>query len=240
MTDLAPPRAPARLRATAILLFAALLLAPLLVRTGLLHFRFGLMLMALAIVGAALALLVTLVFLVLPRSRSARGHLGISALLAALPVAVGVLVLVPALAVPVIHDISTDIADPPQFRGAVELRGDASNPLVRDDKLDEMQRKGYPDLAGIDTALPPAQAFERAIAVVKTIGWEVTATDPAAGLIEASQTTFWFGFVDDIAIRVRPAANGSRIDLRSVSRVGEGDLGANARRIRHFVAEFGN
>jgi uncharacterized protein (DUF1499 family) len=65
----------------------------------------------------------------------------------------------------------------------------------------------------------------------------VVAADPAAGRIEATATTFWFGFVDDVVVRVRPAAGGgSRIDVRSVSRVGKSDVGANAKRIRAYRA----
>ncbi|HQX74726.1 MAG TPA: DUF1499 domain-containing protein, partial [Thermoflexales bacterium] len=73
----------------------------------------------------------------------------------------------------------------------------------------------------------------------RSLGWQIHHTDAARGMLEASETTFWFGFTDDIVIRVRPHHEGSRIDLRSVSRVGRGDLGANARRILRFSTVFG-
>ena len=67
------------------------------------------------------------------------------------------------------------------------------------------------------------------------MGWEVVAADPAAGRIEAVATTFWFGFKDDIVVRVAPAGAGSLIDARSKSRVGVGDLGTNAQRLRAYL-----
>ena len=68
------------------------------------------------------------------------------------------------------------------------------------------------------------------------MGWEVLAADPAALRIEATDRSLWFGFADDIVVRVTPAGeNGSRIDVRSLSRVGIGDLGVNARRVQAFV-----
>ncbi|MBP6053313.1 MAG: DUF1499 domain-containing protein, partial [Pseudomonadales bacterium] len=103
---------------------------------------------------------------------------------------------------------------------------------------DAAQRAGYPELRTIESVLAPAAAFAKALATARSLGWEIHATDAQRGLLEASETTFWFGFIDDIAIRVRPYNDGSRIDLRSVSRVGRGDLGANAKRIRRFSAAF--
>jgi len=66
----------------------------------------------------------------------------------------------------------------------------------------------------------------------------VVASDAAAGRIEATATTRWFGFKDDVIVRIRPEAAGSRVDVRSVSRVGRGDLGANAARVREFLAKL--
>ena len=98
------------------------------------------------------------------------------------------------------------------------------------------QREAYPDLQPVTVEMPPAQAFERALATVQDMGWELVATEADAGRIEATDTTFWFGFKDDVVIRVKPAGGGSRIDIRSLSRVGGGDVGTNAKRIRDYVA----
>jgi uncharacterized protein (DUF1499 family) len=82
----------------------------------------------------------------------------------------------------------------------------------------------------------PGRAFDRAVAAAKAMGWDIVASDPAGGRIEATDTTFWFGFKDDVVVRVTPQPAGSRVDVRSLSRVGGGDLGANAARIRAFLA----
>ena len=81
---------------------------------------------------------------------------------------------------------------------------------------------------------PPRQAFDRALATARSLGWDIVASDPPAGRIEATDTTFWFGFKDDVVIRIRPQGSGARLDVRSKSRVGRSDVGANAARIRRF------
>lgn len=98
----------------------------------------------------------------------------------------------------------------------------------------EAQRKAYPDIAPIVIALPPEAAFTRVVKAAEAMGWEVVSRDPATGRIEAVATTFWFGFKDDITVRVQPTGQGSRVDVRSRSRVGRGDAGTNAQRIRGF------
>jgi uncharacterized protein (DUF1499 family) len=84
----------------------------------------------------------------------------------------------------------------------------------------------------------PAGAFEAALAAARAEGWSIDATDPENGRIEASVRSFWFGFVDDVVVQVSPAEGGSRIDVRSTSRVGVSDLGANAKRVRAFQHAF--
>jgi uncharacterized protein (DUF1499 family) len=84
---------------------------------------------------------------------------------------------------------------------------------------------------------PPAQAFDRALAAARAMSWEIVASDPAQGRIEATATTFWFGFKDDIVVRIAAEGAGSRLDVRSLSRIGKSDVGANARRIRDYLAK---
>lgn len=215
-----------------------LLAAPLTNRFGLLPFRIALLLVALAVAGAGLLLLATLIMLCLRRYRPWRARLGITTALAALPVAVAAMIVIPGAGTPMIHDISTDILDPPQFVAALVLRGPDSNPLQRGSEIDRAQQHAYATIAPIETTLEPAAAFARAQTIAASLGWQIHAADVASGLIETSVSSFWFGFVDDIAIRVRGSPTGSRIDLRSVSRVGKGDLGANARRIQRFQQAF--
>jgi uncharacterized protein (DUF1499 family) len=140
-----------------------------------------------------------------------------------------------AQTVPPIHDITTDLDNPPSFQAIVPLRADAPNTLDRPPMLAGQQREGYPDLAPITLPLPPAQAFDRALTVAQDEGWDIVTADAGSGRIEATDTTFWFGFKDDVAVRLTPWGTGTRVDVRSASRVGRSDVGTNARRIRDFL-----
>lgn len=90
-------------------------------------------------------------------------------------------------------------------------------------------------LAGVWVPLPPAQVCPLALAAAQDMGWDVAETNEREGRIEATATTFWFGFKDDVVVRLTPVGAGSRIDVRSVSRVGVSDLGVNAQRIRAYL-----
>lgn len=165
--------------------------------------------------------------------------------LAAVAAIVGALaVLVPyswqrtASRVPRIHDITTDTLSPPTFVAIVPLRANAPNTLEYSPEVAAQQKTGYPDIAPLTLALPPDQAFDRALAAAKEQGWAIVAADKAAGRIEATDTTFFFGFTDDIVVRITPEANGSRIDVRSVSRIGRSDVGTNAARIRGYLSRL--
>lgn len=140
---------------------------------------------------------------------------------------------------PRIHDITTDPADPPGFEAVVPLRPPGANTLVYGGPaLAAQQAAAYPDIRPILSPLTPDRAYELARSLVHAYGWKPVREDPQAGAIEAVDTTFWFGFKDDISIRVRPREGGSRVDVRSVSRVGVSDVGTNARRIRRFIRDF--
>jgi len=102
----------------------------------------------------------------------------------------------------------------------------------------KQQLAGYPELRPALLSASVPAAFDTALAAARQMGWDIVATDPAAGRFEATATTPWFGFKDDIVVRVTPRESGSRVDVRSLSRVGRGDLGANARRIRDYVAKL--
>ena len=141
--------------------------------------------------------------------------------------------------VPRIHDITTDTRNPPQFVAVLALRTHAPNTTVYGGSaLASQQEKAYPDIQPLIVAAPPDQAFDRALAAAKSMGWAIDAADKSAGRIEATDSTFWFGFKDDIVVRVEPnpAGSGSRIDVRSESRIGRSDVGTNARRIRRYLA----
>jgi uncharacterized protein (DUF1499 family) len=138
--------------------------------------------------------------------------------------------------VPMIHDITTDTETPPVFVAILPLRANAPNSAdYEGPELAAQQRTGYPDLGPLTLQLPPAQAFAHALETARAMGWEIVASEPVEGRIEATDTTFWFGFKDDVVVRVKPDGNGSRIDVRSVSRVGRSDVGKNARRITEYL-----
>jgi len=143
-----------------------------------------------------------------------------------------------AQGLPPIHDISTDLADPPAFVEVLKRRtAPGLNSAVHEGaKLAEQQRRAYPDLVPLAWKVSPADAFRKAEAVVQQMGWEPVAADAAAGRIEATDTTTFFGFKDDVVVRIRASAEGSVVDVRSLSRVGRGDAGKNAQRVRAFMA----
>ncbi len=187
--------------------------------------------------------LLTIVALAVARPRSG----GATLVLAAALVAAAVSAWLPwswkqrAGSVPPIHDITTDTQDPPAFVAVLPLRADAKNPAeYGGDSVAAMQRSGYPDLAPVRLPVPPGAAFARARAAAADMGWTLVAADSAAGRLEATATTRWFGFKDDVVIRVRPDDAGSRVDVRSVSRVGGSDVGTNAARVRAFAARLGH
>jgi uncharacterized protein (DUF1499 family) len=141
--------------------------------------------------------------------------------------------------VPRIHDITTDTITPPVFVEVAALRQrlNVPNGLQYTEEVAAEQRAGYPDLAPAFLDVPPTDAYRRALEAVKASGWEVVAADEAGRRIEATDTTYWFGFKDDVAVRVTAMPDGgSRVDVRSVSRVGRSDVGTNARRIRDYLS----
>jgi uncharacterized protein (DUF1499 family) len=140
---------------------------------------------------------------------------------------------------PPIHDITTDTDNPPRFVAVLPLRKDAPNTAeYAGAELAAQQKKGYPDLAPATLNTPPRATFDRALAIARASGWEIVAAVPQENRIEATATTDWFGFRDDVVVRITSAGSGSRVDARSVSRVGRSDLGANARRIREFLRQL--
>lgn len=137
---------------------------------------------------------------------------------------------------PPIHDITTDTDSPPQFAAVIPLRNNAPNAVgYEGEAIAKQQHAAFPDIQPLVLTVPPEEAFKRALGVARDLGWEIVAAAPNDGRIEATDTTLWFGFKDDIVVRVTPAAAGSRIDVRSVSRLGRGDLGKNAKRVRAYL-----
>jgi uncharacterized protein (DUF1499 family) len=225
----------------AVIALLLLALVPITYRTGLLHFRttFFYLMQPAAYVGIA-AFLVSLISLLWWAVMSATGRFLLGGLI------VGALMFyVPWYynhilnSVPRIHDISTDMDNPPTFSPAVvqaRAAENESNSVDYDPKVAAQQKGAYPDLAPMKTALPPAESFKRALAAAQAMsGWTIVSNDPAGGRIEARQRTLFMGFTDDFVIRVGADGSGSRIDMRSVSRQGRSDFGVNAQRIRTYM-----
>lgn len=209
-------------------------------RLGLWEFGFGFTLMRWALyIGAGAAVLVVILALI-PTTR--RGHLPMLA--AALVIGLGTAA-VPwtlvqqALSVPPIHDISTDTVNPPEFIAIAPLRADAPNPVeYAGEETAEQQREAYPDIRPFTVEAYPAIVFDHALATAEAQGWDIVEASENDGRIEATATTFWFGFEDDVVIRIRADNGGSVVDVRSKSRVGRSDVGANAARIRGYLEDL--
>lgn len=141
--------------------------------------------------------------------------------------------------VPRIHDITTDTDNPPAFVAILPLRKGSANPPEYDGpKVAAQQKAGYADIRPVEIAVPPQQAYARALAAARAMGWDIVAEDPQQGRIEATDRTFWFGFRDDVVIRVSANGPGSRVDIRSKSRIGRSDFGTNARRVRTYIRKL--
>jgi len=215
------------------------LLAKLGAVPGFLSFRLFLLGGALA----PLALVLGLAALVTTRAAKGRAGRGLAWGACALAVAVIAAIAVtagPSTSVPPINDITTDLMDPPQFAALARDPANAGREMsYPGEAFANQQRAGYPDLAPIDVATSPTDTFEAVKQAIESFGWQIVAADPATGTIEATDTSRIFRFVDDITVRVRPLPTGARVDMRSKSRVGIGDMGANAARIRRLRDALG-
>jgi len=142
---------------------------------------------------------------------------------------------------PLIHDITTDTENPPEFAAVVpEREAQNANPHeYAGEELARKQTEAYPNVEPLIVDDSPDAAYEAALALARERGWAIADADGEAHRIEATDTTFWMGFKDDIVIRITPTeGGGSRIDMRSLSRVGRSDLGKNAARIRSYLSEL--
>lgn len=140
---------------------------------------------------------------------------------------------------PLINDVTTTPDDPPSFRRAALLPENRGRDMTYPGTNIAPQRRAYPDLAPLTRNEPPAAAYEAALAAARRMPrWNVIAEDATTRVIEAVATTGLLRFKDDVVIEVRPKGAGSAVHMRSKSRAGKGDLGANAARIRAYFAEL--
>lgn len=137
---------------------------------------------------------------------------------------------------PPIHDITTDTENPPQFEAIVPLRADAPNQTeYGGPEVAKVQKDFYSGLETMMLDVPPSEAYEKALEAARQTSWEIVEADEEDLRIEAYHKLPWFGFIDDVVVRVDTTEQGSKIDVRSVSRVGRGDLGVNAHRIKEYL-----
>ncbi|WP_243372242.1 DUF1499 domain-containing protein [Geotalea sp. SG265] len=211
-------------------------------RLGWWHFRTGFDLLRFSVYGGIAGALLAMAggFAAGPRRYPAMSALAVLAAIVGLAVAaVPISFRIKAKQLPVIHDITTDTVHPPEFVAILPLRKEAPNPAAYGGPaVAEQQQKAYGDLRTEVLELPYEKAFTRALAAAREAGWKIVAAEPAAGRIEATDTTFWFGFTDDIVIRLQAAGARTPLDIRSVSRVGKSDVGKNAERIRSYLASL--
>lgn len=223
--------------------FLAAVISTLGYRFGFLHFRVSLLVFAIALIVCTLVFVAGLYKLIMTVYRKERFPVEMVPLLLAcslIPVLTVSNVGAGAMGATMIHDITTDVDNPPAFVFIKPEDGFRINSLVYPGaEVSAKQLTAYPDIKTFITPLPPRRVFQQAVFAGSLLGWEIIATDLADLRYEAVAKTPLFGFVDDIAVRITPLADGgSAVDLRSMSRVGITDLGTNAKRIRSFLAEL--
>lgn len=184
-------------------------------------------------IAALVLLLIQVIFL---RKNIRWAAAGISAVFAIIAVALPLSLMSKAKSVPPIHDISTDLINPPEFIAITALRANApNNAEYAGEETAQQQRESYPDLTTQRYEKNFDVLFSAAQAAVNDLGWELVNADKSLGIIEATDTTDWFGFKDDVVIRIRAVDEASMMDIRSKSRVGKSDLGKNAERIHALI-----
>ena len=225
-------------------------------RLGLWPFTIGFLFLAIGVVIATLAAAIGIIGLIVAAAKSMRSELaalGIGSVVGLLVLGVMGVQFNSAQSVPPIHNITTDTEDPPMFDAIVEHRKDALNAhtydamqMVGERTLSELQRTAFPEVATLRAQVSLDAAVDRAVEAIDAMGMEVVNVscctgvdvDRSQGIVEATATTFWFGFKDDVVVRLREAGDDVLVDVRSVSRVGQSDLGVNAHRILTFLERF--
>lgn len=225
----------------AVVCAAAAVLSGIGYRMDLWHFRTGFMIIRWAFFGALAAVLLSIIGLIIARGKPRQvlltGLLGI--------VVGAVTAYIPWSwkqtldAHPYIHDITTDVQNPPKFVAVIALRKEGDHTVEYDGPdVADQQRQAYPDLMTLIIPSEKDRVFPAAEAALRAMKLKVVDVNAAEGRIEATDTSLLYGFTDDVVVRVLADGAGSKVDVRSKSRVGRSDLGQNARRIRAFLREL--
>lgn len=194
----------------------------------------GLLIFAAALVGSLLIEVICTFWLINKPKADVRRVLRLASLLALPPLILTAALMRGYTSGTMLHDISTDLSSPPQFIAAQGLRAETSNTLEHTSNKSQAQNKLYPHIKSINNALSQHENYTAALNIAEEMDWSIHFKKPEQGHFEAVETTLWFGFKDDIVIRAR----NNQLDIRSISRVGKSDLGANAGRIEEFIKNF--
>ena len=195
-------------------------------------FKFG--------VFAGIATLILLVLqIIFKRKTVTLGSTIMALLLSTIAIAIPLSMLNKGKSVPPIHDISTDLVNPPEFVAIAPLRADAPNPVeYAGVEAATQQRAAYPELQTLNYLQSKSELVEATKQVINNLGWQLVNIDANQGIVEATDRTMWFGFKDDVIVRITDKGSERLVDIRSKSRVGGSDLGKNAERIHDFTEEL--
>ena len=195
-------------------------------------FKFG--------VFAGIAALILLVLQILFKRKTVTlGSTIMALLLSTIAIAIPLSMLNKGKSVPPIHDISTDLVNPPEFVAIAPLRADAPNPVeYAGVEVATQQRAAYPELQTLNYTQSKSELVEATKQVIDHLGWQLVNIDADQGIVEATDRTMWFGFKDDVIVRITDNGSERLVDIRSKSRVGGSDLGKNAERIHGFIEEL--
>ena len=207
-------------------------------RLEMMDFRLPFLTLVLGVVLGLVALGLSLVVLLRQGDRIIKGKARINILISILVLFFPLSAVISGGDAPIIHDITTDTENPPVFKQMPNVRSASDNTLEIKAEVIEIQKQAYPDIGPLFTDIPRPILHAKVLELVAKSGWELVSEDSRLGEIEAVATTPGFGFKDDVMIRISPDDSGLRLDMRSVSRAGQGDLGANAKRIRKFLAQL--
>ena len=195
-------------------------------------FKFG--------VFAGIAALILLVLqIIFKRKTVTLGSTIMALLLSTIAIAIPLSMLNKGKSVPPIHDISTDLVNPPEFVAIAPLRADAPNPVeYAGVEVATQQRAAYPELQTLNYTQSKSELVEATKQAIDHLGWQLVNIDADQGIVEATERTMWFGFKDDVIVRITDNGSKRLVDIRSKSRVGGSDLGKNAERIHGFIEEL--
>jgi len=195
-----------------------------------------------ALIGGLLSVIVALIGIFL--SRGGNDPDGRKKSVTGLAIGLGLIIIVLGAAstagdAPRINDITTDLDNPPEFTSSMVVPDYVGRDMRYPEEFKAIVRESYPDLAPLRVSTSQQATFDQAIEIAESLGWEISAQSEGRGVFDAQDVSSIFHFVDDITIRIDAEGSGSRIDMRSKSRDGQSDLGANAARIRAYFAMFG-